>query len=220
MGRRPPPDRSRHPLRRLWALRPWRAPGLGRPVAETRFVVLDTETTGLHPYGGDEVVAIAALELVGLRPTGREWGSLVNPGRPIPPEATALHGLTDADVAGAPPLEALLDAFLEFLGGAVLVGHHTAFDLRFLNRARRRRREPPLANAVIDTMLLYLAASGRLGHYSLEEVAAACGVAVEDRHSARGDARTAARLFVRLAPRLVALDRPLRALLAAQRGLG
>ena len=59
------------------------------PVEQTRFVVLDTETTGFKVYGGDEIVSIALLEMHGLEPTGREFTTLVNPGRAIPPLSTA-----------------------------------------------------------------------------------------------------------------------------------
>ena len=212
--------RPRGLLQRLAALWPRRDPRLDRPVAETRFVVLDTETTGLYAYAGDQVVAIAVLELEGLVPTGRHWSSLVNPGRPIPAEATAIHGITDEQVAGAPALDTVLPVVDAFLADAPLVGHHTAFDLRFINRARRRAGRPPLRNPVLDTMLLYLATSGRLGHYTLEEVAGACGVTIRHRHTALGDARAAADIFACLVPRLVDPQRPLRSLLAAQRQAG
>lgn len=173
-----------------------------RPMASARFVVVDTETTGLHAYAGDAIVSVALLELVGLQPTGREFQRLVNPGRNIPPASTRIHGITDADVADAPPLASLLVEIGEFIGEAVVVGHHVNFDLRFLNRALQRLAGCSLRNPWLDTMLLYTGETGRMGHYSLEEVARACGVAVTDRHTARGDALTTARIFAVLAGRL------------------
>ena len=205
-------------LRRLFGPRPTPGPELARaaeaytgldfraclrrPVEQARFVALDLETTGFEAYGSDAVVSLAMLELEGTRPTGRTLRHLVDPGRPIPPESTAIHGIDDAMVAGAPHLGALLPEILEFVGDAALVGHHLAFDLRFLNRALREAGGPRLRNPLIDTMLLFLGHTGRLGHYTLEEVAAYCHVQVEGRHSALGDARAAADIFAVLAPRL------------------
>lgn len=179
-----------------------------QPIAAARFVVIDTETTGLHAYAGDEIVSIALLEFVGLQPTGREFERLVNPGRTIPAASTRIHGITDADVADAPPLSALLAEIGEFVGEAVVVGHHVNFDLRFLNRALQRLAGCSLRNPWLDTMLLYTGETGRMGHYTLEDVARACGVAVTGRHTARGDAQTAAQIFAVLAARSVDAQAP------------
>lgn len=173
------------------------------PVAQARFVVVDLEATGPHPYAGDRAVAVALVELRGLRPTGRRYARLLDPRRPIPPEATRLHGLRDTDVTGQPALEEVLEELLGFIGEAVLVGHHIGFDLRLLNRALRQRALRPLPHPWVDTALLHLALTGRSGHASLEEVAAFWRIPLEGRHTAEGDARITAQLFARLAPRLV-----------------
>lgn len=172
---------------------------LDAPVDEARYVVLDTETTGLAAYAGDRIVQVALLEYRGLRPTGEELCSLVRPGIPIPARATAIHGIDDAMVAGAPTIDELIDGIVAFLDGAVLVGHHVAFDLRFLNRVTQRTLFCRLPHPTLDTMLMYLARSGRLGHYGLGEIAEACGVPLEGRHDARGDAVMCGRIFARLA---------------------
>ena len=174
------------------------------PVEETRFVVLDTETTGFEVYGGDEIVSIALLELRGLEPTGREFTTLVNPGRSIPPSSTAVHNICDTDVTHAPVIEEVLHDVTGFIGESVLVGHHVPFDLRFLNKALHRRFRCRLRNPWLDTMLMYVALSGRLGHYSLEDVARYCGVEICGRHTARGDALMTAAMFKELALHLTA----------------
>lgn len=189
---------------------------LCRPIAETRFVVLDTETTGLRAYGGDEIVSIALLELRGLEPSGREFASLVNPGRPIPAESTRIHGIRDADVAAAPVIEELYLEIAAFIGESVLVGHHLAFDIRFLNKTLQRELLCHLRHPGVDTMNLHLAASGRMGHSSLEQAAAFAGVPIEDRHSALGDVRITAEIFRRLAPRIADPSRPVQELLLRQ----
>ena len=174
------------------------------PVDETRFVVVDTETTGFKVYGGDEIVSIALLELRGLEATGREFNTLVNPRRSIPPHSTAVHNISDSDVTDAPAIEEVLHDVTQFIGESVLVGHHVPFDIRFLNKALHGRFRCRLRNPWLDTMLMYVALSGRLGHYSLEEVARYCGVGISGRHTARGDALMTAAMFKTLASQLIA----------------
>lgn len=176
-----------------------RAGLLATPLRDARFVVLDTETTGLQAYAGDEIVQIALLEYHGLEATGRELCSLVKPQRPIPPASTAFHGIDDDAVATAPAIEDLIGDIIGFLDRAVLVGHHAAFDLRFLNRAFQRHLFCRVPNPVLDTMVMYLAYSGKLGHYELESVASACHVAPGRRHDARSDAVACAGVFRHLA---------------------
>ena len=174
---------------------------LASPVRDARFVILDTETTGFEPYGGDAIVQVAFIEYAGLEPTGRELTSLVHPGRPIPARSTAIHGISDEMVADAPTAGELLDDILAFVDGAVLVGHHIAFDLRFLNRITRRHRLGELPNPCIDTAMLHLARGGTHDTIALDRVAACHGIAIEGRHDARGDARATGRIFAHLAPR-------------------
>ena len=166
-----------------------------RRAVACRYVVLDTETTGFHAYAGDEIVSVAALEMQGLELTGRELVTLVDPGRPIPEESSEAHGLADEDVAGSPSIEEVLPELVAFVGDAVVVGHHINFDLRFLNRTLQQWVLARLTHPWLDTMLLYTAYSGRVGHYSLDEVARECRVVVRQRHTARGDALATALAF-------------------------
>lgn len=175
---------------------------LSQPVRDAPYIVLDTETTGFEPYGGDALVQVAFIEYHGLEPSGREFCSLVNPGRPIPPRATRIHGITDADVATAPPIEDLIDDIVALIDQHVLVGHHIAFDLRFLDRATRRYRLGDIPCPRIDTAMLYLAAGGGSGPIDLDQVAAYCGIDVPGRHDARGDAWGCGLIFSHLAGHL------------------
>ena len=175
-------------------------------IAETRFVVLDTETTGYHAYSGDEVIDIAMIELQGLQMTGRIYQSYINPQRPIPPESTAIHHLTDNDVEQAPVFEEVLPEVLDFIDNAVLVGHHINFDIRFINKALQKYCHGHLQNPWIDTMLLFLEHRGQIGHYSLEEVAQYCQVNITNRHSAEGDARATVAIFDHLVQQLASMQ--------------
>lgn len=174
-------------------------------VAEARldsldYVVFDTETTGLNPQQGDEIVQIAAIRIVNGRIVEREvFDLLVHPGRPIPASATDIHGITDAMVANAPSLDDALARFHRFAQGAVLVAHNAPFDMQFL-----RRREAALGlrfdHPVLDTVLLSAVVFGQHDAHSLDALAHRLGVTIpqEARHTAFGDARATAAVFVRL----------------------
>lgn len=120
-----------------------------------REIVLDTETTGLDPAAGHRIVEIGAIELVDHLPTGRHWQQYVDPQRDMPEEARRVHNLSREFLSQFPPFEAIVDAFLDFVGDSTLVIHNAAFDLRFLNAELARcGREPLPASRVVDTLLL------------------------------------------------------------------
>lgn len=106
---------------------------------ETTFVVVDLETTGGRAGGdhADAITEIGAVKVRGGAVLG-ELGTLVDPGRAIPPQIVALTGITTAMVCAAPRIEAVLPAFLEFARGAVLVAHNAGFDIGFLRAAAER----------------------------------------------------------------------------------
>lgn len=190
------------------------------PLAQSRFVVIDTETTGLHAYADDEIVSIALIELQGLEITGQVYTTLVNPRRAIPPLSTDIHHITDADVAGAPVIEEVLFDVISFIGDSILIGHHVQFDLRFLNKTLYPLCRGRLRHPCLDTMMLYTAVSGRLGHYALEDVAQFCRVTIRGRHTAYGDAMATAAIFQALAPRLSRVEQPVSRLLQCQHAVG
>ena len=98
-----------------------------------REIVLDTETTGLDPQSGDRIVEIGCLELLNHVPTGRHFHTYLNPDRPMPAEAFAVHGLSDEHLKDKPRFAAVVEAFLTFLGESPLEIHNAAFDLGFIN---------------------------------------------------------------------------------------
>jgi DNA polymerase-3 subunit epsilon len=126
---------------------------LGTPLHDVTFVVVDLETTGGSPAGGCGITEIGAVKVRGGEVVG-EFESLVRPDEPIPPFIAVLTGITDGMVAGAPPIRAVLPAFLEFARGAVLVAHNAPFDVGFLRAACEATGHAWPAPTVVDTARL------------------------------------------------------------------
>ena len=116
------------------------------------FAVVDLETTGGSPWSCG-ITEVGAVKLKGGECIGT-FHTLVNPGMAVPPEVTYLTGVTTAMVLPAPTIDAVLPALLEFLGGAVIVGHNVRFDLSFLGVVADRLGYPRPANRVVDTCTL------------------------------------------------------------------
>ncbi|HEX3565884.1 MAG TPA: exonuclease domain-containing protein [Acidimicrobiales bacterium] len=125
---------------------------LGTPLSPVTFVVVDVETTGGSP-ATSSLTEVAAARYRGGERIGT-YQTLVRPDERIPPFITALTGISDAMVVDAPPIGAMLPSFLEFLGGAVVVGHNIRFDLGFLNQALVATGRDPIANPSVDTLAL------------------------------------------------------------------
>ncbi len=125
---------------------------LDPPLNRVTFVVLDVETTGASP-ATSSLTEVAAARYQGGELLGT-FQTLVRPDERIPPLITGLTGISNAMVADAPRSGAVLPSFLEFLGGAVVVGHNVRFDLSFLNHALEATGRERLANPTVDTLAL------------------------------------------------------------------
>ncbi|MFA9460748.1 DNA polymerase III subunit epsilon [Thiohalorhabdus methylotrophus] len=119
-----------------------------------RQIILDTETTGLDPQGGDRIIEIGCVEVAGRRRTGRVFHRYVNPERAIPEESTAIHGITDADVTECPVFADLAEELFGFVDGAELVIHNAPFDVGFLNMELQKAGWPRLEDhcQILDTL--------------------------------------------------------------------
>jgi DNA polymerase III subunit epsilon len=121
----------------------------------TRACVLDTETTGLEPLQGDRVLEVAAIEIVNLIPTGREFHRLIDPQREIPEEATRVHGFTAEMLRGKPLFAEILPDLVAFLGEDPIIAHNAPFDFGFLDAEFDRAGAPRLDRArMVDTLML------------------------------------------------------------------
>ncbi|APE29549.1 DNA polymerase III subunit epsilon [Halomonas aestuarii] len=175
-----------------------------RPLRTLEVVAFDTETTGLELRNGDTVISLGACRIVNARLLASDVLDLrVDPGRPIPPASTAIHGITDDDVAGAPPLAVALPRFRDYIGEAVILAHNAAFDLLAI--------QPPGGSVtfdmpVLDTLLLSRALDESLDGHDLDSLADRYDLSFPPgtRHTALGDARVTAELWLSLLPRLEA----------------
>ena len=172
------------------------------PLIAIDAVVIDIETTGLDPKTA-RVVELASVRLSGGRlDEAKAFRRLVNPGMPIPAAASDIHGISDAAVAGALPFAPVWSEFSQTLGDAVLIGHTVGFDLAVLKRECERAGFAWMQPPTLDTRLLAEIAEPALADYSIESLAAWLGLEITDRHTALGDARSAAQIFQALLPKL------------------
>ena len=102
-----------------------------------KFIILDTETTGLEVHQGHRVIEIGAVLLNDRKKSTDHFHTYLNPARLIDEEASKVHGITNADLDDQPPFEEIAEEFLEFIEGSTLVIHNAAFDVGFLNNELR-----------------------------------------------------------------------------------
>ncbi len=173
-----------------------------RQLVDLTYTVFDTETTGLQPAAGDEIIQIGAARLVNGKLLRSEcFEQLVDPRRPIPRETIPIHGISQDMVAGKPNIAEVLPVFHSFVHDTVLVAHNAAFDMRFLQLQEGRtgiRFDQP----VLDTLLLSAVVHPNQESHQLEAIAERFGVTVIGRHTALGDAMVTAEVFLKLIPLL------------------
>ncbi len=166
---------------------------------EASYVVFDTETTGLHPFKGDEIISIGAVVVEkGKILSEPRFYEMVNPGRPVSTQSEEITGLNNKMLSDKPDLIPVLLRFLQFTGSRILVAHNAPFDLAFINNRLGEATGSRIVNPVIDTVLLTSALYYALGDYSLENLAPRFNISLEGRHNALGDAIIAASLFISL----------------------
>ena len=172
------------------------------PLIDLPVVVLDTETTGLN-VRSDRIVSVGAVRVHGSRVFhSANMDRLVNPGLAIPARSTAIHGITNQMVSGAPPFGEIAEEIEEFVQDTVVVGHNIRFDLTMLKREAERVGQPWSAPRSLDTSLLVIALEPNTEDLNLESVAERFGVEIQGRHTALGDCLVTAEIYVRMVPRL------------------
>ncbi|MEQ8817174.1 MAG: DUF294 nucleotidyltransferase-like domain-containing protein [Thalassobaculum sp.] len=185
------------------------------PLFALEAIAIDLETTGLDAARAHIVqIGTVAISRSRLREDqAREC--LVDPGLPIPADSTAIHGIDDAAVAGAPALTAVWDDLIRELDGRVLIGHTVGFDLSVLANEARRRQLPWDKPRALCVRMLAAVAAPSLASHSLDALASWLGLETRNRHRALGDAEAAGLIFIALLPHLEA--RGIRTLAEAER---
>lgn len=168
---------------------------LASETGKLTFTAFDTETTGLDPR------TCRVVELGGVRFDARgvssRFNALINPGTPMPSEASRVNGITDAMLAGKPDMREVLPDFLAFARGTVLVAHNAPFDISFMNEELSRMGQGALEHRVVDTRILAREAFPGLPKYALQDLATRLGIEAKEAHRAEDDARVCMELFLR-----------------------
>ncbi len=184
------------------SLPPASPPDRSTPLALLATMVVDCETTGLDP-SRDRVVSIGAVRTHGTRVFAHaNLDMLINPGMAIPRKSTVIHGIDDAMVSGAPDIESGLALLMDLGSDCVIVGHNIGFDLGILAAESARSGTDWPVVLSLDTGHLAAVLEPQQRSLDLDTICEHFGVAVGGRHTALGDALSAAELFTRMIPLL------------------
>jgi len=180
---------------------------LSGDINTTRFVVLDTETTGFN-YTNDRILSIGAVVLQNNSISIQESFEVFIEQEHYNQATAQIHGILRDFVLDRPKEIEALQQFIDFLGDSIIIAHHTKFDVTMINKALERNGLPELKNRTLDTATLYkktLLASPlleRKEHYSLDDLADKFDISKKDRHTALGDAYITAIAFLKILKKL------------------
>lgn len=173
----------------------------------TRFVVLDTETTGFD-YENDRILCIGAIVLQNNTISVQDGFEIYIEQEHYNKATAQIHGILKDFVLDRPKELEALQHFLDFLGDSIIIAHHTVFDVTMINKALERNGLPELKNRTLDTAKLYkktLLSSyllERKDHYTLDDLADKFDISKKDRHTAMGDAYITAIAFLKILKKL------------------
>ena len=176
-------------------------------IEETRFVVLDTETTGFD-YTNDRILCIGALVLQNNIISIQDSFEVYIEQDHYDESTAQIHGILKDFVVKRPSELEALQQFLAYLGDSIIIAHHANFDITMINRALERNGLPELKNKALDTGILYnktLIKSHlfeRKDHYTLDDLADKFDISKKDRHTALGDAYITAIAFLKIIKKL------------------
>ena len=176
------------------------------PLVSLDAVVLDTETTGLDAATA-RIVQIGVLRLVeGKLASEAHFERLIDPGIAIPAEVSAIHGITDDKVKGAPPFAAVIDELETFIGSSILIGHNVGYDLAVLRNEYERAGRVWRGHRALDVRALARLAAPTLAHYGLKQLCEWLDIKCDPQGAAANDAKSTVRVFEAILPMLRAKD--------------
>jgi DNA polymerase III epsilon subunit family exonuclease len=158
------------------------------------FVAFDTETTGLQPYS-EGLVEVAAVRFDLVNGPKEYFQTLVHPGKSIPANVIAVHGITDEMVKGAPTIDKVLPSFYRFLDGAIPVAHNASFDIGFLALHSLRSGILPPEGPVLDSCMFSRRMNKEFSSHRLEYLVKDFGISESTFHRALADAKSCAEVF-------------------------
>ena len=171
---------------------------LDRKLSDLTYTVFDTETTGLEPSKGDEIIQVGAARIVNGRLLRQEtFNQIVDPEIPLKPESIPIHGITEDMVRGQPNIYVVLPAFHEFCEDTVLIAHNAAFDMRFL-QLKEERTGIRFTQPVLDTLLLSAVVHPNQESHKLDVILERLGISIGTRHNALEDALATGEVFLKL----------------------
>lgn len=165
-----------------------------------RFIAFDLETTGTVP-GVDQIVEIGAIRFDNGVPDAI-FATLISPGIPMPPAASAVNGITDAMLVGKPKVTEVLEPFSEFCGDDILVAHNAPFDTQFLAADYRKHEIVTPRGVILDTCAMARKVLPGLANYKLGTLVQHCGIQSSEFHRAEADANYCGQLFIKLVSRI------------------
>ena len=165
-----------------------------------REIILDTETTGLNPNGGDRLIEIGCIELVNRIPSGREFHRFINPQRDVPAEAEAIHGLSTVFLRDKPLFADVAGEFLEFIAQDAIIIHNAAFDVGFINFELGRLSRGPITMDRVTCTLQLARRRHPAGPNSLDALCKRYGIdnSKRTKHGALVDSLLLAEVYIEL----------------------
>jgi DNA polymerase-3 subunit epsilon len=173
-----------------------------KSIENTRFVIFDTETTGLD-ISTDRILSIGAIGILNNVIDVSDGFEIYLKQDQFNVETVEIHGiLREGKLVKLSEAEAM-ENFIAYIENAVLVAHHTAFDIEMINAVLKRLELPKLKNKTIDTGILYKKLEGKKdSHFNLDVLCKEFNIPKHDRHIAAGDAFITALLFLKIISKL------------------
>lgn len=158
------------------------------------FVAFDTETTGLSPHS-EELVELAGVRFNLLTGPKEYFQTFVNPGKAIPPNVSAIHGITNEMVASAPSIAQVLPSFFQFAQGSVLVAHNAPFDIGFVALHSMRSEISLPEMPILDSCMFARRVCMDLRSHRLSSLVDAFSLDKSTFHRALADAKNCMEIF-------------------------
>ncbi|MBZ4672257.1 MAG: polymerase epsilon subunit [Deferribacteraceae bacterium] len=161
--------------------------GLNKPLKEYTFTVVDTETTGLSPYKGAELLEISAVKINSdfNLDLNNHFTTLIKPEKPIPSKTIEINGIDEKMVENAPLIDEVLPKFAEFAENTVFIAHNAKFDFTFINYYMKKHCVDCKLVCILDTVSITKKFYPNIGRYNLDSLIRYFDINVEIENSYR-----------------------------------